>query len=186
MLRTILFAALAFCLGALLGPILIAAGTSLGAPSGASERAVAAHQLLRTFDEHFPQPTPMASFVLGAVARDCGYDGDRLFGPEDNLAEGRNWTPLTGYFDLVMWLHEEFREETEDRRAQQLEQRLSKYELEFFRRCEAKRPSLICAARECGMFLRKVTSSAPIPCRPLSRDPTKCVEPKAFARTWMD
>jgi hypothetical protein len=152
MLRPILFAALAFCLGALLGPILVAAGTSLSAPSGASERAVAAHQLLRTFDEHFPQPIPQTSFVLDAVANDCGYDADRLFEPADELAEGQDWTPRTGYFDLVMWLSEEFRRETERRRAHQLEQRMSAFEIAFYNKCMTQ----TALANLCGARVRQV------------------------------
>lgn len=124
-----------FSLGFLLGPVLFAALASINAPTGKAAHLETAYRVLSAFDDHDPQPFPMVSLNLGIVVRECGYDEKRLFASDDEIAQRQRWTPRTGYFDLTIWLGDEFRRETEKRRAEQLGRHLSSYELAFLDKC---------------------------------------------------
>jgi hypothetical protein len=131
--RKLLIGSGAFLLGLVAGPILVAAVASLSARSDSFPHNRAAFHLLADFDDRYPAPLLMASRDFGLIARKCGY-GDELFS-DFSLTEGQKWTPSTGYFDLMMWLEDEFRTETDRRRAEQLGQHFNSYSLAFLDRC---------------------------------------------------
>ena len=136
-LRKILLVGGALLLGAVVGPLALAAWAALTAPDDATARLTAARRLLDAFDDRHPQEIGMASFDSSGFARDCGYDEEQLFGQTPSMLEGESqgWTPYTGYFDLIMWHHDEFRQEVGSRRTEHLSQRLNGLELVFLERC---------------------------------------------------
>lgn len=140
----------AFILGVLLGPVLMAALAGLNAKSNSDTHIGASYRLLSAFDDRYPQ-LHLYSMHPGAVARDCGYD-EQAFSDDYSLAEGQNWTPFTGYFDLTLWLSKEFHEEVKRRRAEQLSKHLNDFGLAFLDRC--LRQSVF--APLCGDKVRKV------------------------------
>ena len=78
----------------------------------------------------FTSSPPTLALLLGTA----GYD-ERVFSDNFSLAQGQNWTPFTGYFDLTMWLADEFREEVARRRAEQLGAHLNDFGLAFLDHC---------------------------------------------------
>lgn len=127
--------ALIFGLGLLLGPLLVAAIAGFAASSDDAARSGAAYRLLGAYDERYPQYS-LASRDWQRAASDCGYDFERLFGgATPPLAEGREWTPFSGYFDLILWQGGEFRKEVERRRAAHLTRQLGSFELTFLNIC---------------------------------------------------
>lgn len=132
--RKLLVWSSAFLLGLLVGPVVIAAIIGVTSQTSAFDRSRAAHQLLNAYDERYPPPIVMIDLDEAAVARDCGYD-ERVFGNDLSLARGQKWTPYTGYFDMTIWLTDEFRDEVQRRRSDWLATHFSAFGLTFLDRC---------------------------------------------------
>lgn len=138
------------------GPIAFAAMASFTpTPKGVGQPSDAL-RLLRTFDDAFPQGSPNYSVDFDLFARQCGYGsliailGDL---PSYPSYVGRNgWTPYEGYFDLKEWVSDAFYQGVEQARANQLNQRLSSFELKFLNRCIANSAF----AKACEFRVRKV------------------------------
>ena len=124
-----------FLLGCLIGPLSWAAIGGLRASSGQADRMAAAYRLLHTFDAQYPHPLVLYSMNIDGTAEDCGHDPARLLGADELLTAGPNWNPYTGYFDLIMWLGDEFSDAVQDRRVAELGSRFSTFELTFLERC---------------------------------------------------
>jgi len=140
-----------FILGLLVGPIFVAA--IVGVTSGTSEfdRNGAAQHLLDAYDERYPPPMVMINLDEYAAAEDCGYD-ERVFGGDLSTAKSQKWTPFTGYFDLTVWLADEFRDEVQRRRSEWLGGHFSSFGLTFLDRC--LRQTIV--APICGWNVRQV------------------------------
>jgi hypothetical protein len=133
-LRTASILAGVLLFGILVGPIAFAGWAAARTSNDGDERLSAAYHLLEAFDERYSRGTRLASVDLGRVARDCGYDEEQLLGPFP-LQKSQGWTPHIGYFDLMMWLRDGFRQEVERRRAKHLSDHLNGSEIVFFDRC---------------------------------------------------
>ncbi len=135
-LRKIVILAGVFVSGTFLGSLALAALGALEAPDDEFSRRNHAYDVLDAFDARARAGVAMnSSMDFGGAVSDCGYDPDRLFGPELSLAVGQAWTPYTGYFDLTIWQRNEFSQEVARRRAEHLSRHLGAFELVFLDRC---------------------------------------------------
>ena len=125
----------AIVLGFLMGPLFAVAITSMKFRDPQALQVDPAYHLLSAFDDRYPEGIITRQMDLDGVARDCGYT-EELYGRD--LSPGlrdQRWTPATGYFDLMMWLDDEFSQEVKRRRAEQLRQHLTDYQLRFLDGC---------------------------------------------------
>lgn len=137
---------------ATLGPIAFAALVSFLPNAEGERRPSDALRLLRTFDDAFPQPTPMFSKNTNFDFEQCGYDGETILGEISSMKQRNGWIPNQGYFELRAWVSDKFYQGVEEARTQQLAKRLSSYELRFLDRCIANSP----LSMACGNRVRKV------------------------------
>lgn len=137
-----------------LGPIAFAALVSFLpiAEDAERPRPSDALRLLRTFDDAFPQDVPMSSVDIDFHFRQCGYDRSDILGDIALYRNKKDWNPYDGYFDLSAWVSDKFYRGVENARTQQLENRLSGFELKFLDRCIANSAF----SRVCGLTVRNV------------------------------
>lgn len=135
-----------------LGPIAFAALISFLPTTEGERQPSDALRLLRTFDDAFPQEIPMYSRDLDFHFRQCGYDREAILGDFSSMKQRNGWIPYEGYFDLSAWVSDKFYQGVEEARTDQLDKRLSSFELRFLNRCIANSPF----SKACGYRVRKV------------------------------
>jgi len=96
-------------IGALLGPMVYFALYNLGGEPAEWGGVLEAEELILAYDRYNAPRDLLVSSLPDSVNMDCGYrDGDFLIGdsnPRIVLRPGLNadWTPATGYDDLLRW-----------------------------------------------------------------------------------
>lgn len=136
----------------LIGPIIFAAMAALVPTTEDEGQASEALQLLRKFDDAFPQGIPRYSIDPDYYFRQCGYDGNTVLGDISSVKQEGGWVPYHGYYDLSSWFRGDFRREVEEARSNQLNTNLSGFELRFLNRCIANSAF----SKVCGFRVRKV------------------------------
>jgi hypothetical protein len=124
----------AVCVGYLIVPLIVSAISSLGPLTTTNTGINAAYRLFDALARYRPEPVPL-SLTNDTMAKDCGYQSDQLFSASDKLVDGPRWTPSTGYFDLTLWVSNEFAQEVKRGRVEQLKHNLSDYSLRFLDHC---------------------------------------------------
>lgn len=150
--RTFAIAGTAFVLGFVLGPLLIVAINGVRLGDTEELEVDPAYHLLSAFDDRYPEGIPMSQLDLDGVARDCGYSSALIGRDLPPGLHDQRWTPAAGYFDLTMWLDDEFFQETKRRRVEQLREHLTGYELRFLDGCLRKTSF----AGLCGLPVRRI------------------------------
>jgi hypothetical protein len=141
-----------FVLGFLMGPLAAVAITSMKVGDSQVLQLDPAYHLLSAFDDRYPEGIRMAQMDFDRVARDCGYT-EELYGRDlTPRLEDQRWTPAAGYLDLTGWLDDEFFQEAKRRRAGQLRQNFTDYELKFLDGCMRK----TVFANLCGEQVRRI------------------------------
>lgn len=123
-----------FLLGAVIGPVLIAAAQAWFAARDPGSGFAAADRLLASLDSYFPAELHMLTLDWTGPVDECGYDYGELFpGPE--MATDERWTAARGYFDLFLWRQDRFRDRARFARAVRVQARLEPFAIDFLRRC---------------------------------------------------
>jgi hypothetical protein len=148
-------------IGFLIGPLLLAVVSSLKPFTPSDTNLNVAYRLLDAYDYYHPEPVPMFSMNSDGTINDCGYDRNSVFAQADDLNDGSSWTPYNGYFDLTLWVSDEFYREIKRQRADQLSKDLSSYELRFLDHCIRETGfASICARNVRGILAASGLSSS--------------------------
>lgn len=122
-------------IGFLIGPLLLAVASSLKPFTPSDTSLNGAYRLLDAYAYYRPEPFPSFSMDSDGAINDCGYERDIVFAKNDDLTGRPHWSPYNGYFDLTLWISDEFYREIKRRRADQLSKALSSYGLRFLDHC---------------------------------------------------
>lgn len=148
-------------IGFVLGPLLVAAAGGLQSLKPPATKLSAASNLLDAFAYYQPEPQPMFSTNADGMIRDCGYERDSVFRKNDDLSDFSSWTPYNGYFDLSLWVSDDFYRQIRSRRVDRLTKELSVFSLQFLNDCLRQTVfASMCARRVSDILARAGLSSS--------------------------